>query len=285
MDLQTFRNHFKERLSSKYSPSEIDSMLRVLIEDVTSYRWIELLAQPALQMDAEQSAELERSLSELQTGKPLHYVLKKAWFAGMDLEVGPGVLIPRPETEELIHLMVRQQEDRKNRPLEILDIGTGSGCIALALAKHFQQARVHAWDKSADALAIAKRNADRTKLAVSFQEVDVLDWRQQPLKSWDLIVSNPPYIRQRERPEMEAHVLDYEPEMALFVEDDRPLLFYETITELAVERSNANGRLYFEINASFAAEMFNLVHQAGFVDVKIHDDMQGLPRMLSARKP
>jgi release factor glutamine methyltransferase len=282
MDLSTYRTRFLHHLSTQYPSSELQAMLKILLKEVCPTDWMQRLSQPHLPLPEPVRSYLERAFEDLQTGRPFQYVVGKTWFDHLELEVAEGVLIPRPETEELVHLIDRQGRTLRDKELRILDVGTGSGCIAIALAKRFPRSEVIAWDFSDEAIRIAQRNAEKHLSGVQFCQQDVLQWKQTPREDWDIIVSNPPYITYAEYKDMETHVVDFEPRTALFVENEKPLLFYEAITQLAQERLKPGGFLYFEINAGFATEMKQLVANAGFDQVLVHPDMQGLPRMLSA---
>ncbi|WP_288287310.1 peptide chain release factor N(5)-glutamine methyltransferase, partial [uncultured Prevotella sp.] len=212
------------------------------------------------------------------------YVLGEAEFGGRTFHVEPGVLIPRPETYELCQWIMKERRGKKEegRNTSILDIGTGSGCIACTLAAELADAEVTAWDISDDALRIATENAKRTNVHVSFEKVDVLNTsllnRERPATGLDIIVSNPPYICNKERATMERNVLEHEPELALFVPDDDPLLFYRTIARFAAKALNPSGALYFEINPLYVSEMQQMLSKEGFSHTEIRNDQFGKQR-------
>ncbi|MCC2545847.1 peptide chain release factor N(5)-glutamine methyltransferase [Hymenobacter sp. BT175] len=213
--------------------------------------------------------------------EPVQYVLGKAWFADMELEVTPATLIPRPETEELVQLISREHRGRPG--LTLLDVGTGSGCIALALCRALTPRRALALDVSGGALEVARRNAGRYSCPVEFVQADILGDNLPELShSLDVLVSNPPYVRESERSQMRANVLDYEPATALFVPDADPLLFYRRIAELGRQWLRPGGALYFEINEAYAAAMVGLVEGLGYGQVRARADIFGKDRMLSA---
>ena len=239
-------------------------------------------------------------------GEPVQYVLGEADFCGLTLKVKPGVLIPRPETEELVNWIVETLHTKQsvvNCQLstvncQLLDIGTGSGCIAVALAKKLKEAEVEAWDVSDDALEIARENAKRNGVQVKTSKVDVLDinansnsqlstvnFQLSPLTSYNIIVSNPPYICEEEKAEMERNVLEHEPGLALFVPDDDPLLFYRRIAELGLSLLKENGLLFFEINRRFGEEVVKMLQGKGYREVELRQDMFGNDRMVKAIKP
>lgn len=237
-------------------------------------------AAELVSMDKEQL--IEAAQAQLLRHKPLQYVLGTAHFAGLELEVTPATLIPRPETEELVALIIK---DWKKAPqLTILDIGTGSGCIPIALSQALPAARVIGVDISAEALAVAKRNAARYVPNVEFQQVDIL--RDAPAEiaphSLSILVSNPPYVLESERAQMRANVLEYEPATALFVPDNDPLLFYRRIAALGQGLLRPGGKLYFEINEQYATAVLALLAGLGYAGGQIQQDMFGKNRMVSA---
>ena len=234
--------------------------------------------------------ELQLIQQRLLAGEPVQYVIGEAEFGGRRFCVAPGVLIPRPETYELCQWVIEELEERGERREEreekreerILDIGTGSGCIACTLAAELPEAEVTAWDISEDALAIARENAKRTHVHVSFELVDVL--HSPPISRYDLIVSNPPYICQQEAEAMEHHVLDHEPHQALFVPDDDPLLFYRAIAQYGSHALTPGGSLFFEINPLYANELETLLSTMSYHDIEIRNDQFGKPRMIKATR-
>ncbi len=232
-------------------------------------------------MVAEKLAELDRLFSRLLQGEPVQYVVGRAEFCGRWFFVRPGVLIPRPETEELCALVASEWKEKKDA--DVLDIGTGSGCIAVTLALDMPQSRVTAWDISHDALAVAQANARRMGADVTLERRDAL--ALQPTgEQWDVIVSNPPYICNKEKKDMTANVLDHEPHSALFVPDDRPLLFYTAITRYAHSTLRPGGALYFELNPLYADQTADMARQTGFAEVAVKNDMYGKKRMMKAVK-
>jgi len=241
------------------------------------------LSQTALLMgEAEHisEAELKGLQQRLLEGEPVQYVVGETEFCGHRFHTEHGVLIPRPETEELCRWIVEEWKEESGKRL--LDIGTGSGCIACTLAAELKEAQVGAWDISADALRIARGNAERLGVSVNFELVDALQPPPPTPGSLDIIVSNPPYVCQQERADMERHVLDHEPSLALFVPDDDPLLFYRAIADYALQALRPGGRLYFELNCRFAHETADMLQQAGFSDVCIRKDQYGKDRFISA---
>ena len=222
-------------------------------------------------------------------GEPVQYVLGETDFCGMTMKVKPGVLIPRPETEELVNWIVETLHTKKPTVnCQLLDIGTGSGCIAVALAKKLEQAEVEAWDVSEVALEVTKENAERNGVKVKVNKVDVLSPQTsnfKPLTSYDVIVSNPPYICEEEMEEMEKNVLEHEPALALFVPNHDPLLFYKRIAELGLTMLKEKGLLFFEINRRFGAEVVKMLQEKGYQEVELRQDLFGNDRMVKAIKP
>lgn len=231
-------------------------------------------------MTAKQTAELGGIFARLTQGEPVQYVLGSAEFCGRCFKVRPGVLIPRPETEELCALITA--DCTGCGPLEVLDVGTGSGCIAVTLALDIPQSSVSAWDISPEALATARENARRNGACVAAERRDALCLTPQG-EAWDVIVSNPPYICNKEKKDMERNVLDHEPQLALFVPDDDPLLFYRAITRYAARTLCPGGALYFELNPLYADLTADMVRQEGFSDVTVINDSYGKRRMMRAR--
>jgi release factor glutamine methyltransferase len=219
-------------------------------------------------------------LQELKKEVPIQYLLGKTNFYGLDFEVNENVLIPRPETEELVEWIVKENaKTDKTKTLKILDIGTGSGCIAVSLAKNLPNAKVYAIDVSKKALETAKRNAINNKVEVTFLLNDVLELEELPY-DFDIIVSNPPYVRHLEKEEIKKNVLDYEPHLALFVEDHDALIFYKKIATLAQDNLFKNGQLYFEINQYLGKEMIDLLEEMEFKNIELRKDIYDNDRML-----
>ena len=229
-------------------------------------------------------AQLPAIEARLLAHEPVQYVLGTAHFAGMELEVTPATLIPRPETEELVQLIEREQASRPGR--RVLDVGTGSGCLALALARALPEAEVLAVDISVEALAVARRNAAAWAPSVQFQQVDILQAMPAglPPGTLDVLVSNPPYVRESERAEMRENVLAWEPATALFVPDEDPLMFYRRLAEIGAQLLAADGVAYLEINEALGAETAALFTAQGFADVQVVEDMFGKARMVRAAR-
>lgn len=314
-NLQKTKRHFAALLAEIFPQREAEQLMRILLEDLFGIDWNRQLMNPDLRIDEHQHYQLGEAVKRLLLGEPVQYVTGMARFNDLLLKVSPAVLIPRPETEELVqkictgslschspaaHVIPAEESARAwnlwaagckeesmatvymdTPPIRIWDIGTGSGCIAIALAKQFPHAEVIAFDVSEEALQIAKENAESNGAKVSFVQDDVLnptsDYFNQPV---DLVVSNPPYVCDSERAAMEANVLDWEPEKALFVPDDDPLRFYRQILSLAQNQLNPNGQVWFEINERMGEEMLSLCHEIGFSNAEVLEDFAGKSRLV-----
>ena len=279
-NLNKTKRHYTKVLAERFPQREAEQLMRILLEDLFDIDLKRELMDPKLRITEEEEARLAQAVNDLLQGRPVQYVTGKAWFDGLPFQVDESVLIPRPETEELVQHIA--QELPLDRPLRIWDIGTGSGCIAVALAKRFPQAEVVAFDVSDKALETARQNALWNGVRVEFILDDVLHpqsevWNQ-PV---DLVVSNPPYIRESEKAAMESNVLDHEPHTALFVPDEDPLLFYRQILQLAQSRLNPQGMVWFEINEALGEEMVRLCNEKGLV-AEVLKDLYNKPRFVKA---
>lgn len=267
----------KESLTAYYTESEISGFTRIIIEHITKKSYHQALLME-MELVADQYQKLESIVERLKKYEPIQYVLEETEFFGLPFYVNENVLIPRPETEELVELILKEN----NRSgLHLLDIGTGSGAIAIALAKHMKDANVSAWDISSKALDVATMNSKANSVTVSFKQVNVLSDYPQDNK-FDIIVSNPPYVLDNEKELMEQNVLDYEPHVALFVPDNDPLLFYKRIANIALNLLNPEGKLYFEINQAKGKEVVDMLKEKGFKDVALFQDLSNKDRMVSA---
>lgn len=278
-NLQKTKRHFTEVLAEKFPQREAEQLMRILLEDLFNIDLKRQLMEPNLRLDEMQHYQLEQAIKRLLNGEPVQYVTGMARFCDLLIKVSPAVLIPRPETEELVPKICASLS--REKPMRIWDIGTGSGCIAIALAKHFVNAEVIAFDVSEAALQIAKENAESNGAKVTFVQDDVLhpqsEFFSQPV---DLVVSNPPYVCDSERADMEKNVLDWEPEKALFVPDADPLLFYRQILRLAKAQLTSNGQIWFEINEAKGEEMLQLCCEMGFAEAEILTDFADKPRFM-----
>ena len=293
-------NQLWKRLTVIYNEREAQAIVRTVLDALFGMSLTDICLGKVTQLSADDTTRLEKIMQRLEKSEPVQYVLGAEWFAGRLFDVAPGVLIPRPETEDLVkwacdEAKEKEKEDnsKEERGKEekevskkeevphpsILDIGTGSGCIAITVALALPQARVTAWDISTDALAIAAGNAHRLGASVRFEHQDALSAPDDE-ERWDVIVSNPPYICDRERADMSDNVLSYEPELALFVPDNDPLLFYRAIARYASKALKPGGRLLFEINTAYAHEVAQTMANEGFTAIEIRNDCFGKPRMV-----
>ena len=281
----------KESLAPLYDTREVKAITSLLLEEVCGITRMDMIMHPDLVLDADRTALLECYAQRLSGGEPVQQVLGYEYFMGNRFEVNPDVLIPRPETAELVEWIIGDYS-LGNRdfptPLTVLDIGTGSGCIALSLALINRDINIHAVDLSTGALDTARRNAERLNISnVTFVQMDILagqdkSYPHPDVDKFDVIVSNPPYIMHREKAEMNANVLEHEPHLALFVPDDDPLLFYRAIARFGRINLKQGGRLYFEINAALGRETCALLSDMGYRDVTLRQDINGRDRMISA---
>ena len=282
-------NELWHQLAQRYDEGEAKAIARMTYEVRFGLTLSDLCLGKDTQLSADDQTELEEIAQRLSQGEPIQYVLGQTGFCGRFFIVNEAVLIPRPETEELCR-WIAESEKRKviSDKCSILDIGTGSGCIAITLAAEMLQAQVTAWDISAEALEVARENAKRTNVHVSFEQVDALhltsDILHQTSGVFDLIVSNPPYICNKERATMETNVLEHEPHTALFVPDDDPLLFYRAIAQYGQTALKEGGWLYFEINPLYADALADMLKMMSYYDINIKQDQFGKQRMMRARK-
>ena len=259
---------------------------RLLMSHITGLTTAQLLAEPNLQLTEEQRVWMEEAICRLENNEPLQHVLGYGEFYGRKFKCDGRALVPRPETEELVDWIINDWATINSRqlPINVLDIGTGTGCIALSLAKELPEAKVSALDISKEALSLARENANILEVKnVDFIEGDILNKSfNSQLSTFNLIVSNPPYVRECEKKEMEANVLDYDPHTALFVSDEDPLVFYRAIAEFALTHLTPNGALYFEINQYLGRETCDLLVAMGYRNVELRDDINGNARMVRA---
>ncbi len=280
--LNQFFNKYTLLLSKIYQHSEAESITMMVIEAVFGYNRTQFLLRKEELLPAALMHQTEFILSQLLAHKPVQYVLGKAHFYGLELMVNEAVLIPRPETEEVVHWILNDYVSQKTNNLNITDVCTGSGCIALALKHHFSNANVIGIDISKAALKLAVQNAKNLKLDVVFEEKDILYSNDIAAQSVDVMVSNPPYIMETEMAFMQANVLEYEPHIALFVPNDKALIFYERIADMAIIGLKSGCSLYFEINEAKGNDMVQMLENKGFTQVELRQDMNGKDRMLKA---
>lgn len=265
-----------------YEQREAENIAGMVIENITGLKRMDRVLQKDAGLSTEQQEKLNEYTTLLLQHQPVQYVLHEAWFYRMPLYVDEHVLIPRPETEELVEWIITGGKAGQ-QPVSIIDIGTGSGCIPIALKKNIPSADVWALDISDEALAVAKRNAETQQANITFQQADILTTSHtSTFPLFDIIVSNPPYIPQSDEKQMHPNVLKYEPHIALFVYDNDPLLFYNAIADFAQTHLQKNGSLYFEIHEAMGEAIEKLLTQKGFTDVLVKKDMQGKYRMVKA---
>ncbi len=280
MTHKEFSSYLANNLKNHYPPREIEGFRRMILEQVVNISYIKMVNNPDTKIPNNLLKRIENIINELKNHKPIQYILGSTEFYGIYLELSHHVLIPRPETEELVHWIIK---DTQNPSIRMLDIGTGSGCIALALKKHVTQSIVDATDYSAAILKIAKKNAKKNMLDIHFFEMDILSHPSID-KKYSLIVSNPPYVTESEKKDMQHNILKYEPEEALFVPNNNPMLYYYAIAEFAQKHLHAGGRLYLEINESFPEEVCKLLKQHHFTDIIVKKDIHEKNRMVKAVK-
>jgi release factor glutamine methyltransferase len=289
MKITQFRPYFIDQVAPFFDKEEAESFFYLIIENFRNLKRVDLVMQPDLFFSEPELIQLEQVISELKLQKPIQYILGTTEFYGLQFQVNPHTLIPRPETEELVDWILKSQklEDGRrtteDKSIKMLDIGTGSGCIAISLAKNLPQARVSAIDVSVEALATAKKNAALNEVDVQFICQNILETRSLTT-TYDIIVSNPPYVRMLEKQEIKTNVLDFEPHLALFVEDNDALLFYRKIAQLAQHNLNENGLLFFEINQYLAKETIELLENLHFKSIELRQDIYGNDRMICCKK-
>ena len=268
-----------EALTDSYSAGEISALTRIIATELLGVAQMAFYLKDGIALTAEQEALLDNAIERLKNQEPIQYILGYSDFCGLRFKVTPATLIPRPETSELVEWIESEATGHES----ILDIGTGSGCIAVSLAHKLPQSDVTAWDISPDALAVAAENSKANGCAVAFELVDILV-HQPGGKLFDIIVSNPPYIKENEKESMHANVLDWEPHTALFVPDSDPLLFYRTIAEKGLILLKPGGRLYFEINRAHGKETMEMLAALGYTHIELRKDFAENDRMIRVVK-
>lgn len=285
------------RLAGVYDQREARAVARMLVEEKFSLSFADIICGGVEALPDADKQWIEAAVKRLEQGEPIQYVLGWAWFGGLKFNVRSGVLIPRPETEWLVDNICAHPAPLNDRPLRILDIGTGSGCIALSIKQRLPETYVEAWDISTEALSIAADNARSLGLDVVWRQQDALNITPNVLSTtpndnsvvpdsplWDVIVSNPPYICERERTDMARNVLEHEPSTALFVPDTDPLLFYRAITRYAVGSLNEEGRMLFECNTLYAGDTARMMADEGMTATQVYDDCFGKPRFAVGKR-
>ena len=275
--MKTIANKIHEGLAIAYSDGEIKALTRILATELLGVSQMAFYMKDDITLTEEQETLLDDAIARLQRYEPIQYILGYSDFCGLRFKVTPATLIPRPETSELVEWIAGETKGKEN----ILDIGTGSGCIAISLAHRIPQSKVTAWDISNEALAVAAENSKANDCTVTFEQVDILAY-QPTGEQFDIIVSNPPYIKENEKEAMHANVLDWEPHTALFVPDSDPLLFYRTIAEKGLMLLKPGGKLYFEINRAHSKETMEMLAALGYTSIELRKDFADNDRMIRA---
>lgn len=282
MRIKQYRTQFIKELSPFYDAYEAESFFYLILENKHKLRQIDLALNHELTFSDADLAIWGGFLNELKKEVPIQYLLGKTNFYGLDFEVNENVLIPRPETEELVEWIINENKEGKSKKIKVLDIGTGSGCIAISLAKNLPNAEVYGIDVSKKAIETAKRNAINNNVDITFMYQNILDTDVLAC-NFDIIVSNPPYVRNLEKEEIKKNVLDYEPHLALFVDDNDALVFYRKIAALAKSGLKESGQLYFEINQYLGKEMTDLLEKMDFKNIELRKDIYDNDRMISCK--
>ena len=295
MEIKALKTYFFNSLKNIQDEQEIESFFFILTEYLHNLKRVNLALNPNFELSEDDVEKWNAILADLQQEKPIQYITGEAWFYGLQFEVNENTLIPRPETEELVEFILKETSNFQlpASSLNIIDIGTGSGCIPISLKANLPQANVSAIDVSEKALEVAKRNAQSNKVEVNFIQANILEVEDlsklplpnaQNLLPLDIIVSNPPYVRNLEKEEIKKNVLDYEPHLALFVEDTDALLFYRKIAQLALKNLAPNGLLFFEINQYLGKETVELLENLGFKNIELKKDIYGNDRMVKSTR-
>lgn len=278
MILSEFKALFEKELSTSYPKTEIQSFYRMVLEHFLNLTRIQAALNPNVAIADSKLKELQSCLSELKSHKPIQYIIGSTEFYELKFEVNSSVLIPRPETEELVTWVLEHIKENDS----VLDIGTGSGCIPISIAKNSKNTKVHAIDISSEAIVTAKKNAMTHKVAIHFEECDILK-TERLNQNYNIIISNPPYVRNSEKEMMQPNVLKFEPHLALFVENEDPLLFYIKIAQLATKHLQPQGFLFFEINEAYGKEVVELLQNLNFKNIELRKDVFGVNRMVKAQ--
>ena len=284
MKLKDIQNIFHKELDTIYNKNEVDSFFFILSEHYYNVSRIKLAVDINCTIDNQN--KIFEALEYLKQEQPIQYIIGETEFYGLPFKVNKNVLIPRPETEELVEWIISEQQTANNKQLNILDIGTGSGCIAISLAKNLPHAKVYALDVSKDALQVAEHNAKLNEVSIAFLNDDILNYDELIFKDlkFDIVVSNPPYVRKQEKALMKTNVLNNEPHLALFVKDNNLLQFYDAITTFSVVNLKKGGLLFFEINEYFGDDMIHLLSSNGFSEIELKQDIFKKDRMMKGSK-
>lgn len=294
MTIKQYRAHFNKSIKHLYPTSEIDSFFFLILEEYIGFKRIDIVLKSDFYIDQESLNLMQVATKQLEQEIPIQYIIGKTEFFGLPFNINKEVLIPRPETEELVEQVIKEvsliktyntasNEATNEKQITILDIGTGSGCIAISLKKQLPGSKISAIDVSDKALRVAKKNAALNKVNINFIHLDILKTNNLD-KLYDVIVSNPPYVRELEKKEMKNNVLNNEPHLALFVDNKNPLLFYNKIAELANKFLTKNGQLHLEINQYLGKETIKLLAEKGFKNIQLKKDIFGNDRIIKAFK-
>lgn len=278
--MKTIANIIREELSNHYPTGEVTALTRIIATELLGVSQMAFYLKDNITLTAEQKTLLDNTIERLKKHEPIQYILGYSDFCGLRFKVTPATLIPRPETSELVEWIAA---DYSGKAVNILDIGTGSGCIAVSLANKLPESKVTAWEISNDALAVASENSRNNGTEVTLEQVDILSFEPQSVQ-FDIIVSNPPYIKENEKSAMHSNVLDWEPHTALFVPDSDPLLFYRTIADKGLLLLKPGGTLYFEINRAHGAEAAEMLANYGYTGIELRKDIACNDRMIKATR-
>jgi release factor glutamine methyltransferase len=279
--LKTFRNE----LNNENDGREINQFLYLLFDAWKGWNRTQIQLNQEEILSNQEVTRFHSALAKLKRHEPIQYITGRTYFLGLELMVNPDVLIPRPETEELVEKIIKENADKKNQEISVLDIGTGSGCIAVSLKKNFPVSSISAMDSSANALIVARDNAERNSCPIKFYHYDIFDKQVWPIfPVYDIIISNPPYVTESEKTMMQRNVLDFEPEEALFVPDNDPLVYYKAISDFAFMHLSRPGLLYLEINERFGHEVKSILLAQGFEKVEVNKDINEKDRFIRAEK-
>jgi release factor glutamine methyltransferase len=278
--IKDIRIYLLKELAGLYPDTEIKAFTNLIIKTVFNQEKLHLLYNDELRVSGDKSDKITKICNELKTGKPIQYILGETTFFYCIIKVNNETLIPRPETEELVDIVIRENKGFRGR---IIDLGTGSGCIAIALSKNLPGVEITGTDNSKGALKMAENNARLNKVKVHFLNEDILNPKSENISRAGIIVSNPPYVRESEKKNMNRNVLDFEPESALFVPDDDPLKYFRSILDISKNLLLPEGKVYFEINEAMGTEMVNLMRSKGFSDVNIVKDINGKDRIIKGK--
>ncbi|MBE6337895.1 MAG: peptide chain release factor N(5)-glutamine methyltransferase [Lentimicrobiaceae bacterium] len=291
--VKDIRKYYCDQLCSIYDKDEANAMILILFEHYFNIDRVKMALEPDIRLSESEMLKIHFAVKDLLKNKPIQYIIGETEFCELKFKVNESVLIPRPETSEMVYKIVNKttgQQDNEfyssrnaESRLSILDIGTGSGCIAISLAKLFPEAQVYALDISEDALKVARENSINNKVNITFIQDDILSLNNYIENKFDIIVSNPPYVRELEKAEMRDNVLKWEPDKALFVSNEDPLIFYRKILEFAKSHLKEDGEIWFEINEYLGKEMTELCKECGFSNVKIHKDFRGKERIMNLK--